>query len=267
MTRFIKYTLVSFLAFNLSSCNLLSAAGITSQGQPTKEVDGNLSGTTDNSAVNIDHSQWDKLLKKYVDANGFVDYKGFKNDQTKLDAYLAMLSNHEPTEDWSVQELLAYYINLYNAATIQLIVKNYPTKSIKDLKSPWTKGFVKVGDKELSLGAIENGVLRKMDEPRIHFAINCASISCPKLRNEAYTAAKIDEQLEDAAKEFINGDKNEITTNNPKLSKIFDFYTGDFKVDGKKNLIAYINKYSKTKINPNSKYSFKEYNWNLNEQK
>ncbi len=267
MKSFIKFSILTFLAFTLSSCNLLSAAGISSNGQPTKEANDELTSTTANSSVNVDHSDWDKLLKKYVNEKGFVDYKGFKNDQAKLDAYLVKLSKFEPSDDWSVQELLAYYINIYNAATIQLIVKNYPTKSIKDLKSPWTKGFVKIGNKELSLGAIENGVLRKMDEPRIHFAINCASISCPKLMNEAYTAAKINEQLDAAAKEFINGDKNEISENNPKLSKIFDFYTGDFKVNGKKDLIAYINQYSKVKINPNSKYSFKEYDWNLNEQK
>ena len=267
MKRLIKFSVLSFLLVNLYSCNLLSAAGITSQGQPTKEVDDTLTSTTANSVVNVDHSQWSSLLKKYVNEKGFVDYKGFKTDESKLDSYLTMLSKMEPTENWSVQELLAYYINLYNAATIKLILKNYPIKSIKDIKGAWTKGFVQIGDKNISLGAIENGVLRKMDEPRIHFAINCASFSCPKLMNEAYTAAKINEQLDAAAKEFINGDKNDISANNPKLSKIFDFYTGDFKVDGKKNLIGYINKYSRTKINPNTNYTFKEYDWSLNEQK
>ncbi|MGJ8590960.1 MAG: DUF547 domain-containing protein [Aquaticitalea sp.] len=267
MNSFIKFAFLFYMSFHLLSCNLLTAAGITSQGQPTKEVSEDLTSTTANSAINIDHSDWSQLLKKHVNSNGFVDYKGFKNDKPKLDAYLVKLSTYEPNDDWSVQELLAYYINLYNAATIQLIVDNYPTKSIKDIKGPWTKGFVKIGSKELSLGAIENGILRKMDEPRIHFAINCASISCPKLMNEAYTAGKINEQLEAATKEFINGDKNDISSTNPKLSKIFDFYTGDFKVDGKKDLIGYINKYSKTKINSNAKYSFKEYDWNLNEQK
>ena len=261
----VKFYGILFM-FACTSCSLFTAAGITSQGQPTKEVDGKLTSTTANSAVNIDHSAWDKLLKKYVNDKGFVDYKGFKTDEAKLKDYLTMLSKNEPNDDWSVQELLAYYINLYNAATIQLIIENYPTKSIKDIKSPWTKSFVKVGDRKLSLGGIENGVLRKMDEPRIHFAINCASFSCPKLRREAYTAAKINEQLDVATKEFINGDKNEISENNPKLSKIFDFYTGDFKIIGKKDLIAYINQYSNTKINPNTKYTFLEYDWSLNEQ-
>ena len=205
----------------MQSCNLLSAAGVSSQGQPTKEVENELTSTTANSSVNIDHSQWDKLLKKYVDNEGMVNYKGFKKDEAKLDEYLQMLSEKNPTDDWSVQELLAYYINLYNAATVKLIVENYPVKSIKDIDGAWTKGRVAVGDKMLSLGGIENGILRKMNEPRIHFAINCASISCPKLLDEAYTAAKINEQLERATKEFINSDKNEISTSNPKVSSIF----------------------------------------------
>ena len=256
-----------FLTFFLQSCNLLSAAGVSSQGQPTKEVKNELTSTTANSAVNIDHSQWDKLLKKYVGNEGMVNYKGFKKDEAKLDEYLQMLSEKKPTDDWSVQELLAYYINLYNAATVKLIVENYPVKSIKDIDGAWTKGRVAVSDKMLSLGGIENGILRKMNEPRIHFAINCASISCPKLLDEAYTAAKINEQLDRAAKEFINSNKNEISTSNPKVSSIFDWYAKDYKVNGKQDVIGFINKYSNTKISSGATLSYKNYNWELNEQK
>lgn len=267
MKSLIKYTFLAFISFNLSSCNLTAAAGIGSRNQPIKDVGQTLTSTTANSIINVDYSEWDQLLKKYVNDKGFVNYKGFKTDQDKLQAYLTKLSKFEPNDQWSVQELLAYYINLYNAATVELILNNYPTKSIKDIKGAWTKGFVKIGDKNISLGAIENGILRKMNEPRIHFAINCASYSCPKLMKDAYKAAKINEQLDAAAKEFINGNKNDISANNPKLSKIFDFYTGDFKVNGKKDLIAYINQYSTIKINPKAKYTFKEYDWSLNVQK
>lgn len=259
-------TLLIFTFFP-QSCNLLSAAGIGSQGQPKKAVKNELVSTTENSSVNVDHSQWDQLLKKYVDNKGWVNYNGFKKDQAKLDEYLKMLSVNNPTNDWNVQELLAYYINLYNAATVKLIVENYPVKSIKDIDAPWTKGRVAVGNKMLSLGGIENGILRKMNEPRIHFAINCASISCPKLLDEAYTARKINEQLDRATKEFINSDKNDISANNPKISFIFDWYAKDFTVNGKKDVIGYINKYSNTKINPGATLSYKNYNWDLNEQK
>lgn len=261
-----KIATLLFIAFTLQSCNLLSAAGISSQGQPTKEVKSNLTSTTANSAVNVDHSAWDKLLKKHVNSQGMVDYKGFKNDSAELDKYLDFLSKQNPSNDWSVQELLAYYINIYNAGTVKLIVENYPVKSIKDIDGNWTKGRVSIGKKELSLGGIENGILRKMNEPRIHFTINCASISCPKLMNEAYTAGKINEQLDRATREFINSDKNEISASNPKVSSIFDWYQKDYKINDKQDVIGFINQYSKIKINPSATLMYKDYDWNLNDQ-
>lgn len=254
-----------FVVLSIQSCNLLSAAGISSQGQPTKKVETNLTSTTANSAINIDHSQWDKLLKKHVNNEGLVDYKSFQKDRSQLNSYLKMLSEKDPSKDWSVQELLAYYINLYNASTVELILNNYPTKSIQDIKANFTKGFIKIGSRELSLGGLENGVIREMNEPRIHFAVNCASISCPKLINEAYTAAKINEQLDRATKEFINSAENDISASNPKLSSIFDWYQKDFQVNGKTDVIAFINQYSKTKINTEATITYKDYNWNLNE--
>lgn len=251
---------------SMNSCNLISAAGLSSKGLPAKEVSENLLSTTANSEVNVDHSEWNSLLQKHVSKEGLVDYKGFMKDREKLDAYLSKLSEMKPTDKWSVQEQLAYYINIYNAYTVDLILKNYPLKSIKDIDGAWTKEVVQIGNVKISLGGIENSILRKMNEPRIHFAINCASISCPKLMNEAYTAAKINEQLDKATKEFINSDKNEITKNSVKLSSIFDWYKKDFIEDGKK-VIDYINKYSEVKVVAGASISFKDYNWNLNEQK
>lgn len=254
-----------FLVFTLSSCDL-TTAGVGNQGLPIKEVDVKLHSVMPNFDNKVDHNDWGVLLKKYVNDKGFVNYKGFKKDHDKLKAYLAKLSKNPPSTEWSVQELLAYYINLYNAATVDLILDNYPLKSIKDISRPWAKGFVTIGDKIVSLNTIEHGILRKMNEPRIHFAINCASFSCPKLLRDAFTAAKIEEQLESATVEFINSNQNDISKNNPKLSKIFDFYTSDFKVNGKTDLIGYINQYSTIKINPKAKYTFKDYDWSLNEQ-
>ncbi len=264
--KFIKYTvLILITVFTLQSCNLLSSAGLISQG-PIKKVEGKLTSTTANSAVNVDHSNWDKLLKKHVNKEGLVDYKGFINDQEALDVYLQKMSSFQPDSDWSVQELLAYYINVYNAYTVDAIINNYPTKSIKDITNVWKGANVPIGNKMLPLAGIENGILRKMNEPRIHFAINCASISCPKLLDEAYTAGSINEQLELATKQFINGSKNELTKSTPKLSSIFKFYPKDFKVDGEQDIIGYINMYSKVKINNNATLEYLDYNWNLNEQ-
>jgi len=266
MKRIFIYFGLLLLISTLNSCALFSAAGLSSQGQPVKKVQQPLASTTAGSAVTLDHSAWDVLLKKYVGRDGLVDYKGFKSDHEALQTYLQLLSSQEPTDAWSVQELLAYYINLYNAYTVDLIVSNYPVKSIKDINGPWTKGIVPIGKNKLSLGGIENGVLRKMDEPRIHFAINCASISCPNLLDQAYTASKINEQLDEAALSFINGTKNKLDPTNPKLSSIFDWYAKDYMVHGVANVIAYINQFSSVKINPSAQLEYLPYDWNLNEQ-
>ena len=263
----IKVLFLVLVAATLQSCSLLSAAGISSQGQPTKEVK-DLSATTEASVITVDHSLWDQLLKMYVNEKGDVDYKGLlENDREALDSYLELLASYEPNDDWSVKELLAYYINTYNAYTVDLILDNYPVASIKDISGPWTKGIVPIGNTKLSLGGIENGILRKMNEPRIHFAINCASASCPKILNEAFVASKINEQLDRATREFIESDKNEISASNPKLSNIFNWYAKDFEVNGSKDVIGYINKYSTLKINATAPLEYKEYDWSLNEQK
>jgi len=249
----------------LQSCSLLSAAGLSSQGQPVKAVSQNFANA---STKIVDHSIWDALLKKHINKEGLVNYEGFIKDRKELDAYLDLLSKNEPQESWSSAELLAYYINTYNSYTVKLIADNYPVASIKDISGPWTKGIVPIGDKKLSLGGIENGILRKMNEPRIHFAINCASISCPDLFNEAFTAEKIDDQLNTVTRNFINGPKNVINVNDLKLSKIFDWYKKDYVINGNNDVIKYVNYYlyKKIKINPQATISYLEYDWGLNKQ-
>ena len=241
---------------------LLSWAGLTGQGLPTKKVEGGLADAPASSTIKIDHSKWTALLKKYVTDQGEVDYKGFMQDKRKLDDYLKSLSIQVPTNDWPVQDLLAYYINMYNAQTVDLILRNYPLKSIKDIDGPWTSDFVKIGNKKLSLGALEHSLLRKMNEPRIHFAINCASTSCPILSNEAYTPEKLNEQLEAAARGFINSDRNTVSKNTLELSRLFKWYNADFE-DGR--LIEFINPFTKIDISPDAEIDYKDYDWNLNE--
>jgi len=215
----------------------------------------------------VDHSQWDRLLKKYVDDKGLVDYKGFTSSSAELNRYLNFLSKNAPDKSWRTEELLAYYINLYNAATVKLIIENYPVQSIKDISRPWSQARISLGHKMVSLDDIEHRILRKMEEPRIHFALNCASISCPKLSNEAYTSEDIYSQLERAAKEFILSDKNDIAPSHPLISSIFDWYRKDFVMGSNMDVIAFINRYSRVKINPDAKISYKKYDWHLNESK
>lgn len=220
------------------------------------------------------HQQWDKLLKKHVNASGMVSYKGFQKDKADLEGYLKTLSDNAPQSNWSENEQKAYWINAYNAFTVALILKHYPVKSIKDIggkiykvNTPWDIKFISIGGKKYDLNNIEHGILRKkFDDPRIHFALVCASISCPRLRNEAYTAAQLNAQLEDDGRNFLNDkSKNNVSASRADLSKYFSWYKGDFTKNG--SLADFINKYSVAKINSNTKISSLEYNWNLNEQK
>lgn len=213
-----------------------------------------------------DHNSWNELLSKHVDSEGNVDYAAFVKDKRALEGYLDHLDKNAPTEKWSKNEKLAYYINLYNAATVKLIIDNYPLKSIKDINSPWDKRWVLVDGKKLSLGNIEHKILRKMDEPRIHFAINCASYSCPKLINKAFLPETMEEQLEDATIDFVNDtSRNKISENKVQLSNIFKWYKGDFTDNG--TLIDYLNLYSKTKTEKKAKVSHLTYDWGLNESR
>lgn len=212
----------------------------------------------------IDHKQWNDLLQKHVSSKGNVDYKGFKKDAAPLQSYLNVLAKNLPEKSWSKNAILAYWINAYNAYTVKLILDNYPVKSIKKIDNPWDKEFFTLGNKKYSLGEIEHKILRKMNEPRIHFAINCASFSCPNLANEAYIETELEKQLETAAKSFVNDKtKNTIAPDKIEISSIFDWFSGDFKTKG--TLIDFLNKYSSLKINKSAKIKYKEYNWNLNE--
>jgi len=213
-----------------------------------------------------DHAQWNTLLSKYVNDEGDVDYKGFQSDLASLENYLNLLAENSPKKVWTKNEKLAYYINLYNAATVKLILDNYPTRSIKDIKNPWGKNWVKTGDGKLSLGDIEHKILRKMDEPRIHFAINCASFSCPKLLNEAFTAAKMESQLQRTTLDFVNDpNRNSISKKKMQLSNIFKWYKKDFTENG--SLIDYIKPYTEIDINDDTDIDYLKYDWNLNEAK
>ncbi len=232
-----------------------------------------VSGVTDSDSKPISHDIWDNLLKKHVSDDGIVNYQGFIADSLELNEYIAMLSNNHPNDkNWNDNEQQAYWINAYNAFTVQLIIRNYPVKSIKDLgggiykvNTSWDIQFIHIEDQTYDLNNIEHGILRKKwSEPRVHFAVNCASVSCPRLRNEAFTAQLLDRQLDKAAIDFINNSsKNYISEESAELSRIFKWFKGDFTENT--TLIEFINQFSNIKLNDDTKIEFKEYNWNLNE--
>lgn len=229
-----------------------------------------------NGTQAISHELWDQLLKSYVDDEGMVNYKALKANESQLDKYLDLLKSNGPNENnWSEDEQLAYWINAYNAFTIKLILKYYPIKSIKDIGSTiqipfvntaWDIDFIMIGDEDFTLNNIEHFIIRKdFEEPRIHFALVCAAKSCPKLRNEAYTANQLDEQLTDQTKSFLaNPDKNKISEKELKLSKIFSWYGGDFTQE--MSLVKYLNQFTEVKIDNRAKINFMDYDWSLNEQ-
>lgn len=214
----------------------------------------------------MDHSEWDALLKKYVTSAGKVNYKGFRTDKAKLEAYLTKLESNVPAASESSNAKKAFWCNAYNAYTIKLIVDNYPVKSINDIKiggtTPWTRKWIKIGGATLSLNDIENDKIRKVfKDARIHFVINCASFSCPILVNKALTADNIEATLAAQTKSFINDSaRNQITSKSAQISNLFEWYKEDFG-----DIKTFINKYSKVKIGANVKITYLPYSWDLNE--
>lgn len=209
------------------------------------------------------HMRWGQMLGKYVSDSGKVNYLAWQNESAELDAYLEGLANMPPRENWPLPQKLAYWINAYNALTIQLILKNYPIRSIRDIKKPWSRIVFKTNDKSYSLHFIEHEILRKLGEPRIHFAINCASISCPKLQNKPFVGNQLTDQLEAATSSFILDEtKNNFNYEIPKVSRIFLWFGKDFgtKLERK----AFLEKYSGKNLH-SEKLDYLDYEWGLNE--
>lgn len=230
----------------------------------------------DSNAEPITHEAFTEILQTYVDEHGLVYYARLQQDSATLNAYLNLLSTHHPNDKkWTDSEQLAYWINAYNAFTLQLIIRNYPIKSIKDLTavtipfviSPWDKDFINIEGHRYTLNDIEHGIIRShFNQPMIHFGLVCAAKSCPKLRTEAYTADEVDAQLSEQANDFINDQMRNITsTGNPQVSKIFQWYNGDFT--DSTSLAEYLNQFSEDSIAPDADIDYMDYNWELNEQK
>jgi len=224
----------------------------------------------------VSHVLWDKLLHRHVKTDGFVDYKGFIRDSVEFKQYLALLSGANPdSKNWTREEKMAFWINAYNAFTVQLIVDNYPISSIKDIKrglvfvnTVWDIKFIRIGGKTYDLNNIEHSILRpEFKDARVHAAINCASYSCPVLRSEAFTADKLDAQLPDAMRRFVNDPlRNRVSAKKAEISEIFKWFRGDFVRDAG-SVRAYINRYAGERLASNGKISYINYGWSLNEAK
>lgn len=227
----------------------------------------------------FDHAELDALLKAHVrEDQGRVDYAGLKSDQAKLTAYLERVAQAE-LNTLSEPQSKALLINAYNAYTLQLMLEHYPNiKSIKDLNNPWGTKRYKVGQQTLSLDDIEHGLLRPLyKDPRIHFAVNCASVGCPPLAASAFEGDTLDAQLDAAAKRTLTNPRYAAREGDAlKLTSILDWYGSDFTNPNfkghAKSVAAYITPYTTPELKAfiDSKgdaiqVSFFDYDWSIND--
>ncbi len=230
----------------------------------------------------VNFAPWDALLRQYVDTQGRVDYYNWKKEQPQaINHWIKNLEKQLHLPNINPDEKLALWINIYNAFTISAILKRYPIKSIqpKILGIPNWLAFLSFflfpahsfAGKRYSLNQIEHNILRReFQEPRIHFALVCASIGCPLLRNSAYKPAQIHQQLDEEASRFINNPdkvRYDIETGTLYCSKIFKWYRQDF-LKIAPSVPEYIRTYLKTEapINSSAPIVYLPYDWNLNQK-
>jgi len=246
------------------------------------------------ASAQFDHSEWDALVKhRVVPIRGGqsteVDYVGIRltHDRVHLDHYLASLATvtRSQFDSWGRDEQLAFLINAYNAAAVSLIVSSPPeTTSIKDLgillDSPWRKRFIVLLGQTISLNELEHGLIRKSGrygDPRIHFALTCASVGSAGLRSEVYDGVHLEAQLDDAAKHFLSDrTRNRLDGDVLRVSSVFKWYRKDFESGwrGATNLGAFLMRYREALAVPSSSAErfaggsgvvrFLDYDWRLN---
>lgn len=250
--------------------------------------------TVDNKAMAkksvFDHANWNQLLAHNIVTAGAstqVDYAGMDKQSGLLQQYLDSLSSVKKVDfdRWAKPDQLAFLLNAYNAWTVKLVLSDYKNiESIKDLgsifQSPWKKSFIPLFGDEVSLDHIEHTLIRgseRYNDPRIHFAANCASIGCPALRNEAYSGEQLDKQLEEQAQHFLSDStRNFAKDDRVNLSSIFKWYRGDFEAGWRDTyelsefLLLYANELSLTATQIEAleiddlDIKFLDYDWNLN---
>ena len=227
------------------------------------------SGFAQKSQAWIDN--YNSLLSKYVTSSG-VKYSEWKSNGADVQSIQNVVDAvaKENVSELDRKAQLTFYINAYNAWILHEALGKYPTKSVKDaLFSFFTGKRIKVADEEMSFNHLEKDVIRgKFGDPHVHFALNCASRSCPPLNREVFRSSEVDAQMEKLAKAFVNserGVKFDTSKKAAELSKIFDWYKDDFKSEG--GALAFINK-RRTEPLPNDvKIGYQDYDWNLNEAK
>ncbi len=277
-----KYLSAFFLACSIGLVGC-STSTVTTASAPSSEQVAII------SAEGIDYTIYDELLSTYVDDEGWVNYADLQQSRQALDTFNNALASVDDATltSWSEEEQIAFWMNAYNSLTLKSIIDQTPLKSsIKDITGVWRLRKHPINQKEKTLNEIEHDVLRvDFDEPRLHAAIVCAAISCPPLRNKAFTGENLDEQLDDQVKQWLarpDGLKIDKESGEVKVSKIFDWFTGDwvpsYGVDsgftGSKEERAVLNFISKYVSDEDRAYleagdyklSYFDYDWSLNKQ-
>lgn len=213
-------------------------------------------------------TDYNRLLGKYVTPAGvkYAAWKGNAADMQALQSVVDAVAKDKPSG--GSKEQLAFYVNAYNAWILHEALRKYPTNSVKDvLFSFFTSKRIKVAGQQTSFNALEKDTIRgKFGDPHIHFALNCASRSCPPLNPEAFQGSKLDAQFDKLARSFVNSERGAKLSADGKtaeLSKIFDWYKDDFKT----GTLPFINERRSKPIPKDAKISYQDYNWSLNEAK
>ncbi|EGU49201.1 hypothetical protein VII00023_14540 [Vibrio ichthyoenteri ATCC 700023] len=257
------------------SVTLLALPFITfsTQAAPKSELWPYWQQSNENNHTTIDHQAWQEILDQYLSISGqnhlFAYQEVKQQDKQKLDNYIAQLSQIDP-RNYSQAVQYAYWVNLYNAVTVDLILDAYPVKSITKLGGffsfgPWDEEVVTIEGKQLTLNDIEHRILRPIwNDPRTHYAVNCASLGCPNLQTEAFTAKNTEILLEQAAKDFINSPKGvNVSEKGVILSSIYDWFSRDFAADG--GVITHIESYRSNSIVNSATVTY-DYDWSLNKK-
>lgn len=263
-------SIVGTLVFTGMLYGCSKSASVTPRPIATAEVGGRAA---------FDHVAFDRVLEKFVDAHGMVDYRGLLAQRTLLDEYVGQLATASPRSHPALfptkEHELAYWFNAYNALAIRAVLDHYPIASVKDIMVAYgvfSRLTFPVGGTPMTLDDIEKGILLKeFDDPRVHFALTCASMSCPRLDRRAFTAERLSERLDEEGRDFLrsrDGVQIDATTGTVRLSRYFEWYGRDFGTDH----LAYVRPFlSKAQVDALARIrqpaiQHMDYDWRLNDQ-
>ncbi len=210
----------------------------------------------------VNDNAYADMLKRNVNVNGNVNYANLKRSKAELTKYTNDLAENSPTKEWTREAELAYWLNVYNANVLRLILENDPVNSVEDIKGMFTDKHITVGEKSYSLDDVEKTLL-KLGGAKMLFGMCKGTYSSPKLSAIPFTEANIDGRIEALAANFINDrSKNQVASSSIKLNEIFKTYAKYFKKEG--DLIEFLNQYAMRDLMEDAKISYMKYDWKLN---